>query len=267
MTDEGDDYDDGTFFNVARIGEEENEDCGWQDLDDSWLEMEAEEGDDDDGVFYVNAFTGREDARKEEEFIYYSDVSPRREEEPEEKEEGGWWTPDPSFLEPEEEDEEEVSYMNKILSEGQRDSEASGPPALSPQGGEGEGTPQDTENREEREVNKEEAGKTRKPRKKTTRSTDGEWEIMRKDAWLRVLLTSSSEVEGEAEEKRARMEEKYVKFDESSRWIKEAACPPGGAMLRQKPRPDLTRARRMVKGRRTRGERRAASGSPTGRRC
>jgi hypothetical protein len=69
-------------------------------------------------------------------------------------------------------------------------------------------------------VNKEEAGKTRKrrkPRKKMTRSTDNEWETVRKNAWLRELLTSSSEDEGEAEEKRARMEGKYTRFDESSR--------------------------------------------------
>ncbi len=69
-------------------------------------------------------------------------------------------------------------------------------------------------------MNKEEAGKTRKrrkPRQKMTRSTDDEWETVRKDVWLRELLTSSSEDEGEAEEKRARMEEKYARFDESSR--------------------------------------------------
>jgi hypothetical protein len=53
VTDEGDDYDDGSF-NVVGIGEEEDEDGGWQDLDDSWLEMEAEEGDENNGAFYVN---------------------------------------------------------------------------------------------------------------------------------------------------------------------------------------------------------------------
>ncbi len=69
-------------------------------------------------------------------------------------------------------------------------------------------------------MNKEEAGKTRKrrkPRKKMTCSTDNEWETVRKNVWLRELLTSSSEDEGEAEEKRARMEGKYARFDESSR--------------------------------------------------
>ncbi len=48
---------------------------------------------------------------------------------------------------------------------------------------------------------------------------------MRKDAWLRELLTSSSEDGGEVGEKRARMERKYARFEESSRWIEEATCP------------------------------------------
>jgi hypothetical protein len=48
---------------------------------------------------------------------------------------------------------------------------------------------------------------------------------MRKDGWLRELLTSSSEDEGEAKEKKAMMEEKYTRFDYSSRWVREAAIP------------------------------------------
>jgi hypothetical protein len=79
--------------------------------------MEAEESDNDDRVFYVNAFTGREGPGEEEDIVYYADGSPRRENEPEEKEEKGWWTSDPSWLESEEEDEEEILYLSRILSE------------------------------------------------------------------------------------------------------------------------------------------------------
>ncbi len=64
------------------------------------------------------------------------------------------------------------------------------------------------ENREEREVSQEGAektGKWRKPKKKTTRSIDGEWETVRKDVWLRELLNRCSEDEGEAEERRKNM--------------------------------------------------------------
>jgi hypothetical protein len=48
---------------------------------------------------------------------------------------------------------------------------------------------------------------------------------MRKDGWLRELLTSSSEEKGEVKEKKAMMEEKYTRFDYSSRWVREAAIP------------------------------------------
>jgi hypothetical protein len=39
----------------VRAGDEED---GWQDLEDSWLEMEAEENEDDSRVFCMSAFTG-----------------------------------------------------------------------------------------------------------------------------------------------------------------------------------------------------------------
>jgi hypothetical protein len=61
----------------------------------------------------------------------------------------------------------------------------------------------------------------RRPRKKTTRNIKDDWEAIRKDAWLRELLTSSSEEE--AKEKRTKLEEeKYRRFEESSRWLAEA---------------------------------------------
>ncbi len=79
---------------------------------------------------------------------------------------------------------------------------------------------------------------------------------MRKDEWLRELLTSSSKDEGEAEEKRARMEKKYARFDESSRWIKEAVCP-----------SRKCNAQAETEAKSARGKRRTASSSPPRVRC
>jgi hypothetical protein len=54
--------------------------------------------------------------------------------------------------------------------------------------------------------------KRRKPRKKVTRDKDQEWERARQDAWLREMLTDTSESEAK---------EKYTRFAESGRWIAE----------------------------------------------
>jgi hypothetical protein len=51
VTEEDNEYEDDTYVNVTRAGGAEDENDGWQDMDDSWLEMETEEGDNDDGVF------------------------------------------------------------------------------------------------------------------------------------------------------------------------------------------------------------------------
>ncbi len=52
----------------------------------------------------------------------------------------------------------------------------------------------------------------RKLRKKGTANGDEEWEAARHDAWLRELLTDSSESESVDE---------YWRFAESDRWIAE----------------------------------------------
>jgi hypothetical protein len=54
--------------------------------------------------------------------------------------------------------------------------------------------------------------KRRKPRGKAARSRDQEWEQVRQDAWLREMLTDTSEGENV---------EKYGRFAESSRWVTE----------------------------------------------
>jgi hypothetical protein len=45
VTEEDDKDEDDAYVSVARAEAGEGEDDGWQDLDDAWLEMEAEEGD------------------------------------------------------------------------------------------------------------------------------------------------------------------------------------------------------------------------------
>jgi hypothetical protein len=63
--------------------------------------------------------------------------------------------------------------------------------------------------------------KRRRLRKKVA-CTDGEvWEAVRKDAWFRGLLSSSSEDEEETEGKKAKTEDKCARFEESSRWVRE----------------------------------------------
>ncbi len=59
----------------------------------------------------------------------------------------------------------------------------------------------------------------RRLKQRRPRSEEANWETRRKNAWLRELLTrSSEEEEEEPEEKRARMgEEKYQRYEESSR--------------------------------------------------
>ncbi len=54
--------------------------------------------------------------------------------------------------------------------------------------------------------------KRREPRKKVARTKDQEWEQARRDAWLREMLTDTSESENE---------EKCGRFAESGRWISE----------------------------------------------
>jgi hypothetical protein len=63
----------------------------------------------------------------------------------------------------------------------------------------------------------EKESKRRRPRKKEVCGEREKWETARRDAWLRELLTDSSEDEPEDE---------YTRFEESSRWIAEMT---GGA--------------------------------------
>jgi hypothetical protein len=73
----------------------------------------------------------------------------------------------------------------------------------------GEGAPTSEASQEGRAPHPKSA-KRRKLRKKVTRSKDQGWEQARRDAWLREMLTDTSESESE---------EKYGRFAESGRWI------------------------------------------------
>jgi hypothetical protein len=113
-----------------------------------------------------------------------------------------------------EEDEEEVQYLARVL-------------GLEPRGG---GAGQEVNFAHERATAgpKEDAAtpgtsqrerpphpsdvKLRKPRKKVEKTKDQEWEQARQDAWLREMLTDTSESEHE---------ERFGRFAESERWITE----------------------------------------------
>jgi hypothetical protein len=74
-----------------------------------------------------------------------------------------------------------------------------------------EGTPTSEASREKKPPHSKSA-KRRKLRKNVMRNKDQEWEQARQDAWLREMLTDTSESE---------TEEKYERFVESGRWITE----------------------------------------------
>jgi hypothetical protein len=126
-------------------------------------------------------------------------TSRHREDVEEEAKEDRWCSPDLSWLQSEEEDEEESRYLNDILSE-KRGTEEGQTPALPSRGHVAEEKPPSPEEGK--------AKKRRKLRKKRVRRREEAWEIARRDAWLRELLSSSSENEAE---------DKYSRFKESGR--------------------------------------------------
>jgi hypothetical protein len=71
----------------------------------------------------------------------------------------------------------------------------------------------------------EEKPRRRRLRKKRTRNQDEDWESVRRDVWLREMLTDSSENEPE---------DKYMRFKESSRWIADKPGIENKANLGQK---------------------------------
>jgi hypothetical protein len=161
----------------------------------------------------TSIFMRKDDSGLEDEFEYLWEAHVLSD--PEELEEDRWWSPEPPQPSSEE-DEEEVRYLTKVLRLEPRGDEArqNGNPAIVevmvyPE--EGILTPETPGEKKSLHPKKD---KRRKPREKVTRDKDQEWERARQDAWLREMLTDTSESEAE---------EKYAKFVESGRWIAELA--------------------------------------------
>jgi hypothetical protein len=166
--------------------------------------------------------TRMDDSGLEDEFEYPMDIYS-----PEEPEGDGWWSlepPRPSS----EQDEEEVQCIVQVM-------------GLEPRGAEPIlrktviGSREDavaTDKPQKERPPHSRGAKRKKPRKKTERTRDQEWEQARQDAWLREMLSDTSSSEDE---------ESCGRFAESGRWISElfkipqhAATTSGGECSGQK---------------------------------
>jgi hypothetical protein len=220
--DHGMEEDEDLYVNIARVEQEEDD---WQELDDSWLELDGGESGEEAGVYCPSACLRKDDSGLEEELEYFHDVTPPPEEEG--VEEDRWWSPEPQRPGSKEEDEEENQYLvGLLMSEPESKNNSSEPARLqakaarAPSGG-GHQVPEGKPEEEERDPRGNPCSggppARKKPRRRGLRKRKmsgqrEEWETARRDAWLRELLTDSSEGEPEVE---------YTKFEESSRWIAE----------------------------------------------
>jgi hypothetical protein len=159
--------------------------------------------------YITSIFTRKDDSGLEDEFEYLWEAHALSS--PGEPEEDRWWSPEPPQASSED-DEEEIRYLTQVLGleprkdeTGQEENSAPVEVVAYPE----EGTPMSETSRERRPPHPKIA-KRRKLRRKVTRNRDQEWERARQDAWLREMLTDTSESE---------TEEKYGRFAESGRWI------------------------------------------------
>jgi hypothetical protein len=172
----------------------------------------------------------KDDSGLEDELEYFHDVMPPPEEEG--AVEVKWWSPGPQELQSEEENEEENKNLINLLTDGLRTGSNDSELVQSPTGAatapaacdhraleegpeEGEGSPQDDV--PGNGLPAEKGSKRRVLRKKEVCSEQERWEATRRGAWLRELLTDSSEDEPEDE---------CTRFKDSSMWIAEMT---GGA--------------------------------------
>ncbi len=187
------------------------------------MELGESEGEADN--YCISTCMRRDDPGLEDELEYFWDApipsgSDKREED-------RWWSAGPQGPGSKEEDEEKVRYLVSLLvSEPKEGGNEEG--AASPQGGDeagpdgkdrqasvkvpvegGEGPPGVPRDRVSPTAKK---LRRRRLKKKGTTSGDEEWEAARRDAWLRELLTDSSEGE---------FVDEYSRFAESGRWIAE----------------------------------------------
>jgi hypothetical protein len=197
------------------------------------MEQDEEGSEEEADDYCLSICMRKDDYELEDELEYFRDVP--HPPDTDEGEEDRWWSPEPQGLRSEEEDEEENRYFVSLLM-----SEPNGEGAVSPQketetglGGEdrqaateeperkGEGSPGNSHNEEPPAARK---LKRRGFRKRRTPNQNEEWETAWHDAWLRELLTDSSEGEPE---------DGYSRFVGSGRWIAEMAGDRGRGLCRQ----------------------------------
>jgi hypothetical protein len=126
---------------------------------------------------------------------------------PEEPEEDRWWSPEPPQPSSEE-DEEEVQYLVQVLGLEPRRVE----PVLERVVA---GPREDTtapDKPQEKKPPHPRGAKRKRLRKKAERTRHQEWEQARQDAWLREMLSDTSDGEDE---------ESCGRFAESGRWVTE----------------------------------------------
>ncbi len=178
---------------------QEEEEETLEEIDESEPEREAR--------FITSIFTRKDDSGLEDELECLWDAhAPSC---PGGPEEDRWWSPEPPQSSSEE-DEEEVQYLMHVLGLEPREGQASQGIDSAPEGA--EARPEEDAAAPEASRRRRPAHprgtKRRRPRKKVTRSKDQEWEQARQEAWLREMLTDTSESENE---------EKCGRFAESGR--------------------------------------------------
>jgi hypothetical protein len=192
------------WVGTVRVGEvREEEEETLEEIDESEPEREVH--------FITSIFTRKDDSGLEDELEYLWDAHAPSS--PGEPEEDRWWSPEPPQPSSEE-DEEEVQYLIQVLGLESREGEAGQEISRAPEravASPKEGTAMPGTSQRERPPHPRSA-KRRRPRKKVERTKDQEWEQARQDAWLREMLTDTSESENE---------EKCGRFAESGRWITE----------------------------------------------
>jgi hypothetical protein len=177
---------------VMEARDEEEE--ALEEIDESEPEGETQ--------FITRIYTRKDDSGLEDEFVYtlilYSSEEP---------EEDRWWSPEPP--QPSSEvDEEEVQYLVQVL--GLQPRRVEPVPKRVVVGPRENATAPDKP--QEKRPPHPRGAKRKRLRKEARRTRDQEWEQARQDAWLREMLSDTSDSEDE---------ESCGRFAESGRWVTE----------------------------------------------
>jgi hypothetical protein len=162
---------------VMEVQDEEEE--AREEMDESETERETQ--------FITSTCTRKDNSGLEDEFEYPWDIHS-----PEEPEGDRWWSPEPPQPSSEE-DEEEVQCLVQVLDLEPRGAE---PVLRRAVVGSREDAATPDKLRKER-LPCPRGAKRKRPRKKTERTRDQEWEQARQDAWLREMLSDASGSEDE----------------------------------------------------------------------